>query len=62
MFAARNVHELYSIVICGLPRSAIRFHIISKTAQFSEQTLQKKKVCFDFLHSFVRNTSHSKKN
>jgi len=41
------------IVICGLPRSTVSFHIISQTTTF----LQEKKnieyeMCFDFLYNF----------
>jgi len=40
-------------VICGLSRSTIFFHVISKKGTFSET----KNVCFDFLYNFYGNTS-----
>ena len=37
------------IVICGLPRSTIFFHIISYTAQFAKKKSWNIKMCFDIL-------------
>jgi len=50
------------IVICGLPGSTVSYHIMSHTARFSGKKSTEHKMCFDFLTSFVENTSHSKKN
>jgi hypothetical protein len=43
------------IVVCGLFRSTVTFHIISKTAWFSKEKKrvnEEKNVCFDFLYNF----------
>jgi len=39
------------IVICGLPRSIIFFHIISKSIRFSEKVI-KHNMCVDYLYNF----------
>jgi hypothetical protein len=42
------------IVICGLSRSTIYFHIISQTARFSERSYWTQRVCFFFCTSLYK--------
>jgi len=52
------------IVICGLLRSTILFHIISKRGMAFEKkkSYRTQNVCFEFPYKFFRKVSHSKKN
>ena len=47
----QHAMRMRNIVICGLPRSTIFFHIISQTVRFSKE-LAEHKMCFDFLYNF----------
>ena len=49
----QHAMRMRHIVICGLPRSTICFHIISFTAQFLKKIkVTEHKMCFDFLYKF----------
>jgi len=40
VFVALGIHHamhMHRVIICGLPSSAIRFHIISQTAWYSKE-------------------------
>jgi hypothetical protein len=49
------------IVICGLPHSAIFFHIVYKLAWFSNKVFKNKMCVFIFSTTYVWNISYSKK-
>ena len=51
----QHAMRMRRIVICSLPRSTIFFHIISRTAEFSNKKLLTNNVCFDFLYNFYLN-------
>jgi len=45
----QHAMRMHHIVVCGLPRSKIFFHIISPKARFKKKSYWVQKVCFDFL-------------
>jgi hypothetical protein len=48
MFIALGIQDamrMHHIVICGLPRSTVFFHIISQTARFKKKTVTGHKMC-----------------
>jgi len=56
-----NMEHTCAIVICGLPRSTISFHIISQMAWFSKKKVVELKMCFISTTS-AWNISHSMQN
>ena len=60
--AIQHAMRTRHIVICGLPRSTIFFHIYLRNGRIFEKNVTKHEMCFDFLQIFVCNISHSKKN
>ena len=53
--------RMRTIVICGLPRCTVFFHIISQTTRF-EKKITEHEMCFDFHYKFRLKISHSKNN
>jgi hypothetical protein len=50
------------IVICDLSGSTTLLRIIHRGHDFGKKELSNTKLCFDFLHNFCLNISHSKKD
>ena len=48
----KHAMSMRHTVICGMPCSAIHFHIISQTARFSKKKIIQHKICFEYLYNF----------
>ena len=46
----QHAMRMRHIVISGLPRSKIFFHIVSHKARFSKKKVTEHKICFDFFY------------
>jgi hypothetical protein len=58
----QHAMRMRQVVIYGLPRSTILFHIISLVAQLYKKVIDHKICVLILSTTFVRNISHSMKN